>query len=515
MRTFLPQNAHLLVAASFLAALPSVTFAVGPDFNGDGFDDLAIGIPFEDIGAVNAGAVQVIYGSASRLRSAGNQLWHQNNLTGDDGAQANDLFGSALAWGDFNGDGFDDLAIGIEGENIGSVPDAGAVYVLMGSSSGLKASGGTFWHQNTSGVVDACETDDKFGSALAVGDFNGDGRDDLAIGVPGESIGTLLGAGAVQVLYGSSTGLKATSNQLWHQNSTGILDAAEASDNFGDSLAAGDFNGDGRDDLAIGVEEEDVGTVNEAGIVHIVYGSSTGLRSAGNQIWHQNSTGILDEVEHFDHWGDSLAAGDFDGDGFADLAISVELEDLGGIADAGAVHVIYGSATGLNAAGNQIWTQNSSGIANAAEANDRFGSALKAGDFDNDGFDDLVIGVEDEGIGSLAKAGVVHVIYGSGAGLSASGSEQWHQNVTSVQDAAHAGDGFGDSFAVGDFNGDGRDDLAIGIPGENKTATDAGAVCVLYGVSGGLSAANDQFWHQNTSGLIDSNESGDQFGSVM
>ena len=91
-------------------------------------------------------------------------------------------------------------------------------------------------------------------SAEVRADFNGDGFDDLAVGVPGEDIGTINSAGAVNVIYGSSGGLSCGGNQFWHQDSSGILDTAEASDQFGDALAAGDFNGDGfDDDLAVGV----------------------------------------------------------------------------------------------------------------------------------------------------------------------------------------------------------------------------------------------------------------------
>jgi hypothetical protein len=107
-------------------------------------------------------------------------------------------------------------------------------------------------------------------------------------------------------------------------------------------------------------------------------------------------------------WGQTQKA-DFNGDGYADLAISAVLEDIDAIVDAGAVHVLYGSATGLTATGNQFWHQDSPGIAEGAEEGDRFGDALAAGDFNGDGFADLAIGVPQERIGAL-EAGVVHVL---------------------------------------------------------------------------------------------------------
>src|SRR6185436_19448383 len=142
-----------------------------------------------------------------------------------------------------------------------------------------------FWTQDSTNVNDVAEQGDAFGSFLSTGDFNGDGNDDLAVGVIGEDVGSMKDAGAVQVLYGSSIGLSATSPiayQFWTQDSTNVTDAAEAGDFFGHSLSSGDFNGDGKDDLAIGVPREDAGRkpsalVEDAGAVHVLYGSSSGL----------------------------------------------------------------------------------------------------------------------------------------------------------------------------------------------------------------------------------------------
>ena len=173
---------------------------------------------------------------------------------------------------DFNGDGNDDLAIGVPGVDLGSIfkADAGAVEVIYGSSNGLSATSphaDQFWTQDSPNIDNQAETGDQFGRSLAIGDFNGDGFDDLAVGVL-EDFGTLgqtgfvAQTGAVQVIYGSSNGLSATSphaDQFWTPHSADIEDNAEAGDQFGFSLAAADFNGDGKDDLAIGVPDEDIG----------------------------------------------------------------------------------------------------------------------------------------------------------------------------------------------------------------------------------------------------------------
>ena len=115
----------------------------------------------------------------------------------------------------------------------------------------------------------------------------------------------------------------------------------------GSGVARGDFNGDGTGDLAVGVPYEDVGSAVDAGAVNIVYGSATGLTASGNQFFHQDSPGVSGAAQASDHFGWALAAGDFDGDGFSDLAVGIPDEDTSGVVDEGGVQVFRGSATGL------------------------------------------------------------------------------------------------------------------------------------------------------------------------
>jgi hypothetical protein len=155
----------------------------------------------------------VLYGSARGLTAAGDQLWSQDGEAnrGDiiGSPEGGDLFGEALASGDFNGDGADDLAVGVPFEDLGGTADAGFVNVLYGRRFfGLDAPGNQSFDQDSAGLTStAAETDDRFGQTLAVGDFNGDGRDDLAVGVPLEDIGSTSDAGIVQILYGSEGGI--------------------------------------------------------------------------------------------------------------------------------------------------------------------------------------------------------------------------------------------------------------------------------------------------------------------
>ncbi len=508
----------LLVAAALLALPSSASAAtIRADFNGDGRGDLAVGAPGDNVGSIqDAGAVNVLYGTLSGLSASGNQLWSQDSPGVPGAAETFDGFGASLAAGDFNGDGRADLAVGVPLEDVGGVGNAGAVQVLYGTPSGLSASGNQRWHQNSPGVLEAADGGEWFGTELAAGDLNGDGRADLIVGVPYEGLGGAAEAGAAQVLYGTPSGLSATGNQLWHQDSRGILETAEASDRFSSALAVGDLNGDGRGDLAVGVPDEGLDGLRFAGAVNVIYGTPSGLSASGNQLWHQNSPGILETAEANEGFGATLATGDLNGNGRTDLTVGLA-ESVGNIRIAGAVQVLYGTASGLSASGNQLWHQNSPGILETAEANDRFGVGLALGDLNGDGRADLVAGADQEDIGSLRNVGAVNVVYGTASGLSATGNQLWHQNSPGVFDSAEEGEALGSSLATSDLNGDGRADLILGVPAENFGGAPRyeGAVNVLYGTGAGLSASGNQFWHQNSPGVLGTAEPNDSFGSAL
>ncbi len=420
--------------------------------------------------------------------------------------------GSAVAVGDFNGDGFDDLAVGMPNFTFSNSPGPGALYMLYGGPGDWSL----IEIVTPEELGSFGELGAQFAAALAAGDFDNDGHDDLAIGVPNRTVSSQFAAGQVVVVYGSPQNLDLDSAQFISQNS--ISGLAEVGDQFGSSLAAGDLSADGVDDLAIGVHLEDLpgdlGSQEDAGAVNVLYGfQDVGLVSPGNRILHEDSPGVSLNANAGEHFGYALAIGQFTGNSFPDLAVGVPGEIVLGPGAKGAVVIFPGAPGGIDPVTGieAFFSQETPGILGTAEEGDSFGFALASGNFDGDLWTDLAIGVPGESELGASNSGAVQILYGGPIGITAFGDQFIVES--SFDTDVDPFDRLGVALAAGDFNADGRDDLAIGAPLDNSLGSqNSGEVDVLYGTANGLTIAGGQVFNMI---FFDTLEMEDLFGSAL
>ena len=399
------------------------------DFNGDGFTDLAVGVPGLLTSGFSGGVV-VFMGSASGLATSTaiffppSTFYPSDAIT--DGAQA----AYSLTWGDFNGDGFGDLAVAsnyCEAALCDSFNTQTAqITVLFGSANGLSANGSTGIQFKAPLFASAAIVPAKL--VLSAGDFNGDRISDLVAGLPTQTVnGSFIEAGAVHVFFGVlNSGPTTVGQQAFIEPSPGIGNL------FGSSLAVGDFNGDGFADLAVGAP----GANNNTGQVQIIRGSATGLQAVIQTLTRSNlGQGAGASGDRF---GGALAANDFNKDGFADLAIGAPGLAIAGLANAGAVFEVFGSAAAMNPSVHpaQRFTR-LGGVA----AGDEFGSSLSAWNYGLSVHPDLAVGVPFATENGNSQAGEVNVFYGSATGLAISGAQIWTMSASG--NLPLAGDHFG------------------------------------------------------------------------
>ena len=224
--------------------------------------------------------------------------------------------------------------------------------------------------------------------------------------------------------------------------------------------------------------------------------------------------GVPGRAERDDAFGATLAVGAFGRGGADDLAIGSPGES-GHRSGAGSVTVLYGSQRGLTAAQSRAWTSSTRGVPGIANHYEEFGTALAAGRFSASGYDDLAIGVPNQ-TQAESTAGAVVVLRGSKDGLSTRDSHRWTQDSPGIVGRAQESDLFGSSLAVGRFGRSGQEDLAIGAPSEDiDEVEDTGAVHLVYGSPGGLTAVGNQMLSQKSRGIAGVLEFGDFFGGEL
>ena len=383
---------------------------VSGDFDSNGWYDIAIGVPGEDNWK---GAIDVIFffedGSSVQIF-----IPEDNRI--DQGTQPGDAFGTSLVAGDFNGDGYDDLAVGAPGYD----NHAGAVAVLYGFPELPLIARDLFFGTDA----------ERFGDALARADFDANGVYDLVVGSPNADTGNLVinRSGKVTLLYGPLD-RSFVWKETWTQDSTG-QGVSEEDDQFGAALATGDFNGDGRADLAIGVPGEDRGTVENTGAVNILYNDQYNLSKTGAKVLFIGSP-------HKDNrTGFSLAAGNFNGDDSDDLVIGTPYADSNGVADAGRVDVLWGTPTDM-------------GITTITPPDAHFkymGYALAAGDFSGYGYDALVMGAPGYSSPRRSSDGAIITLSGGYSGFSPNPQIITQNDLAAT--AAEDGDNFGYALAI-------------------------------------------------------------------
>jgi hypothetical protein len=461
------------------------SFATG-DFNGDNAPDLVIGSASESVGSNSeAGVIHVMY-DFPRVNVNDNPYQGQDGWPGT--PESGDQFGAAMTAGDFNGDGFDDLIVGSPGDEISGANGAGMITVAYGSSTGL--TNPQIFHQDSPGVDGVVAANERFGASVASGDLNADGYDDAIIGVPGEyrcwpAIGVCGDVGAVHILFGSANGITSTDDEYISQRTNGFSGAPNVGEEFGASVATGDLDGDGYDDVIIGVpgEYRCWAHINicgdDVGAIQIIYGSDNGIRTDNDQYFGQRSNGITADPSVGDRFGESVSTGDINADGYDDVILGIPGDyrcwpHIAVCGHVGAIMVLYGTENGTTASGDDYWGQRSNGVPGYVGVGDEFGASVTTGDLNEDGYDDIIIGIPGETVSSRNDAGAAQILYGSATGSTTEGAEMLYVSQSAFTGTSQTNARFGSAITVID------NDLIIGAPGNTVSGITAAGSIYYY-----------------------------------
>ncbi|MBL0127502.1 MAG: FG-GAP repeat protein [Flavobacteriales bacterium] len=476
----------------------NIGWSIGPagDVNGDGYSDVVVGDTRATVaGLTNAGGMFVYHGSAAGVIAAPATVYHY--------PVASTLFGrSVFTAGDVNSDGYADIIVGATTFTNGQVSE-GAAFVFLGSSTGIVIPQFLRYESNVTGnLMGECVS--------TAGDVNGDGFSDMLVGIK-----AYLTSGGASVYHGGGYSLATTPSFTRSSALTGAL--------LGTSVAdAGDINGDGYSDVVVGAPGASNGQAGE-GLAYIHYGSSGGLSMIPSLTLEANVAGAS--------FGFSVAsAGDVNGDGYADVIIGAP--NSGGV---GRAYVYHGGPGGLNpvaafvrtgAAGSTLgYSVHTAGDVNSDGFSDvligvpvndiallhwggmggvnpveqvtltgapgsRFGAAVcTAGDVNGSGYSDVIIGAPMFTNGQVNEGGAF-IYHGSQTGLVNVVARQLEPNLANAA--------FGTSVAgVGDVNGNGFYEVAVGAPNWAGGQANEGAAFIYWGTSTGITTAGFVFFQSN------------------
>ena len=472
------------------ASLSAYSVSGAGDVNGDGFADVIVGAARADANGNSSGESYVVFGKASGF-AANIALSSLDGTTGFriQGIEALDYSGRVVSGaGDVNGDGIDDLIISSPEENLGS--DPGEAYVVFGNASGFDATLDLGDLDGTNGFqLNGIDNSDRTGFSIsAAGDVNGDGIGDLIIGAPFADPNG-LSSGESYVVFGTSSGFATTLALSSLGGTTGFrIDGVSSGDSSGRSVSgAGDVNGDGFDDLLIGAYGSDV-TASGAGVTYLVFGKASGFGTSLALSSLDGTSGLrFDGISQNDNSGKSVSgAGDVNGDGFEDVIIGVDIRPF--FSSSGGAYVVFGGPS-FGASLDLSTLDGTTGF-RINKVGDYDGVAQSvggAGDVNGDGLADIVIGSPDA-YPAGSSSGATYVVFGAATFSSTLDLSTLDGTNGFVLNGVTSFDDSGQSVGIGDVNGDGYDDVIVGAPDGDATASNAGETYVVFGKASSFAA---------------------------